>query len=52
MAFKVCQQKYNSLINFEPVATTQKELEPNEGQIAEALKEAQRKQFYINLLTK
>ena len=49
MAFKVCQQKYNSLLTSQPVAITTKE-KPNEEATAEAIKEAMKKQYFINLL--
>jgi HK97 family phage prohead protease len=51
MGLKVCQQKYNSLITFEPPVNSTKGDEPNERVKAEdtVITEAQR--FYTSLLT-
>lgn len=49
MALKVCQQKYNSLINLEPIKFTPKG-EPNKQDEAKSLNEARKKQLLINLL--
>ena len=45
MALKVCQQQYNSLLNFEPSASDTQEEEPKIE-----VKKQDAKQFYLNLL--
>jgi uncharacterized protein len=54
MGLKVCQQKYNSLINFVPVVKTTQIDEPKEVIVApqdtESESHVAQKQFYLNLL--
>lgn len=53
MGLKVCQQRYNSLVNFEPVSKTTKVEEPNGVEIPKQDHESEShvaKQFYLNLL--
>lgn len=51
MGLKVCQQKYNSLINFEPVVKTT-EVEKSKEKAPEVESTSTNKQFYLNLLNK
>jgi hypothetical protein len=53
MGLKVCQQKYISLVNFEPVVKTTKVEEPNTETTPIQDHESEShvaKQFYLNLL--
>lgn len=55
MGLKVCQEKYNSLINFVPsIKDTHKIDEPDPDDASQAKQDAEmkRKQFYINLINK
>lgn len=52
MGLKVCQQKYNSLVNFEPVDKTTIVDAPNVEAIEVESPSQKQKQFYLNLLNK
>jgi HK97 family phage prohead protease len=50
MGLKVCQQKYNSLINFVPVVKTTEIEQPNQSVKAEDTKITEAQKFYLSLL--
>lgn len=51
MGLKVCQEKYNSLVNFVPFVKDTKVEEPNKDVQAEHIEISEAKKFFINLTT-